>query len=191
MTIVEDFRNDHQRVLDRLVDGELGQAERRDLLAALDDEPGGWRSCALAFLEAQTWRWQLSRLAAEQSLRKAESVVASAGEQQHSRSARTGGWWSVCLAVAACLLVAFGLGTRFPTTGGSPTTSAVGGVASQPHVAAETQVATVPSTDGETLPEDPDLRRRGRVAAPCRCGDSGGDGSVDLWRDVAGRPRPR
>ena len=41
---------------DRLVDGELSEAKRRELLAGLDNEPGGWRRCALAFLEAQCWK---------------------------------------------------------------------------------------------------------------------------------------
>lgn len=43
-------------MIDRLVDGELPDAERRQLLLRLDAEPDGWRRCALAFLEAQTWR---------------------------------------------------------------------------------------------------------------------------------------
>jgi hypothetical protein len=42
--------------LDRLVDGELGEAERASLLGALDREPDGWKRCAMAFLEAQAWR---------------------------------------------------------------------------------------------------------------------------------------
>jgi hypothetical protein len=42
--------------IDRLVDDELSEEERRQLLGQLDDEPGGWRRCALAFLEAQCWR---------------------------------------------------------------------------------------------------------------------------------------
>jgi len=51
--------------LDRLVDGELSQADRADLLRRLDAEPGGWRACALAFLEAQEFAsasraWALS-----------------------------------------------------------------------------------------------------------------------------------
>src|SRR5262245_34529426 len=56
-----------QRLLDRLVDGELDVAGRRELLKALDDQPGGWRRCALAFLEAQAWRSDL-RGAVHQSL---------------------------------------------------------------------------------------------------------------------------
>src|SRR5690349_18552203 len=53
--IIQDFADDDSRVLDRLVDGELSELERQELLSALDDEPAGWRRCALAFLEAQTW----------------------------------------------------------------------------------------------------------------------------------------
>jgi hypothetical protein len=41
---------------DRLVDGELSDEERRGLLSKLDDQPDGWRRCALAFLEAQSWK---------------------------------------------------------------------------------------------------------------------------------------
>lgn len=40
-------------LIDRLVDGELNPEARRTLLLQLDGAPGGWRSCALAFLEAQ------------------------------------------------------------------------------------------------------------------------------------------
>jgi hypothetical protein len=43
-------------MVDRLVDGELREEERRELLLRLDSEPDGWRHCALAFLEAQEWR---------------------------------------------------------------------------------------------------------------------------------------
>src|SRR5260370_8705607 len=40
-------------LIDRLVDGELGEAERRELLLRLESNPDGWRRCALAFIEAQ------------------------------------------------------------------------------------------------------------------------------------------
>ena len=55
--------SDHQ--FDLLVDGELSEAQRRELLLGLDDEPGGWRRCALAFLEAQAWKQQLGEIARE------------------------------------------------------------------------------------------------------------------------------
>jgi hypothetical protein len=42
-------------LLDLLVDDELGEAQRRDVLAWCEREPDGWRRCALAFLEAQSW----------------------------------------------------------------------------------------------------------------------------------------
>lgn len=45
-----------QEWLDSLVEGELPEAERRALLKRLDQTPGGWRACALAFLEAQCFR---------------------------------------------------------------------------------------------------------------------------------------
>lgn len=41
-------------LIDRLVDGELAGAARRELLLRLDAEPDGWRRCALAFLESQS-----------------------------------------------------------------------------------------------------------------------------------------
>ena len=44
------------QLLDRLVAGDLPDPKRRDFLLHLESEPGGWRRCALAFLEAQTWR---------------------------------------------------------------------------------------------------------------------------------------
>jgi hypothetical protein len=45
--------------LDRLVDGELSEERRRELLLQLERQPDGWRSCALAFLEAQSWKRDL------------------------------------------------------------------------------------------------------------------------------------
>jgi anti-sigma factor RsiW len=42
--------------IDRLVDGELSEVERRELLLRLENDPEGWRRCALAFLEDQAWR---------------------------------------------------------------------------------------------------------------------------------------
>jgi len=48
--------SEHETWLDLLVDGELDEPRRRELLLALDATPDGWRRCALAFLEAQAWQ---------------------------------------------------------------------------------------------------------------------------------------
>lgn len=49
------FNND-DILFDRLVDGELSARERQTLLQSLESRKDGWRKCALAFLEAQSWR---------------------------------------------------------------------------------------------------------------------------------------
>lgn len=53
---------DHRQQLDRLVDGELSGDEYRSLLETLDEEPDGWRRCAMAFLEAQAWKQEFGEL---------------------------------------------------------------------------------------------------------------------------------
>src|SRR5262249_15444058 len=88
------------------------------LLAGLDDEPGGWRVCALAFLEAQAWRWQFSRLAAEPILAQ---LAAHAPKSPLAR----GSFWVRSLAMAAGLIVAFALGTRY--SGDLPTSEGIAG----------------------------------------------------------------
>ena len=55
------------RALDLLVDGELTDEQTRWLLAALDEksdagQPNGWRRCALAFVEAQSWNRDLGEI---------------------------------------------------------------------------------------------------------------------------------
>ncbi|MBI3860624.1 MAG: hypothetical protein HY290_01870 [Planctomycetia bacterium] len=48
-----------EKILDLLVDGELDPARQRELFRQLDTVPGGWRQCALAFLEARAWKHDL------------------------------------------------------------------------------------------------------------------------------------
>jgi hypothetical protein len=98
----EHRHNDLMLDLDRLVDGELSGDQRRSLLTSLDDIPNGWRRCALAFLEAQTWR----EAAADSFSPPATSLarpVTSTRPTWH-RSLLT---W---LAMAASFLLAFALG---------------------------------------------------------------------------------
>ncbi|MFZ5832683.1 MAG: hypothetical protein ACOY3P_21560 [Planctomycetota bacterium] len=92
------------RVLDLLVDGELSEPERRKLLTSFDAEPGAWRRCALAFLEAQEFAKTMPRLlepATHTSPAKPAAVVASA-----KRKGLPLGTAGTLLAMAASFLLA-------------------------------------------------------------------------------------
>jgi hypothetical protein len=54
--------DNQDRLFDRLVDDELTDTERKELLSGLDSREGGWRRCAIAFLEAQSWRREIGSL---------------------------------------------------------------------------------------------------------------------------------
>lgn len=85
---------------DRLVDGELSPAEYQAFLSALDDEPGSWRRCALAFLEAQAWRSEMGAIRSGQELVPARPPA--------SKAKRLVTWkWGPQLAVAASCVLAF------------------------------------------------------------------------------------
>jgi hypothetical protein len=105
---------------DRLVDDELSEEERRELLGQLDDEPAGWRRCALAFLEAQCWRQALGETPnVRDSLRATlQSTAQDAGEtptlQEKKKTPRRTLWLGrakVASAMAASFLAAMWLGT--------------------------------------------------------------------------------
>ena len=125
-----DIPGDDDLRFDRLVDGELSDAERRRLLASLDDEPGGWRCCALAFLEAQAWR-ETMRVVPQHGDAAGADTWQEPSESQlckpakpglHSGSSEDGrddaasdrpGLVRLALAMAVCFLVAFFLGNEF------------------------------------------------------------------------------
>ena len=87
------------RLLDRLVDGELDDTRRAALLRSLDGTPDGWKRCALAFLEAQAW--QQAMRAAPGHARTTHSPSAARPSLMLPR--RT-------LGLAAAVLIAFGVG---------------------------------------------------------------------------------
>jgi len=91
---------------DQLADGELSEKERRELLAGLDSEPGGWRRCALAFLESQCWRQTFGAIAREGMVDEKPPAKAT----PRSRS-RWSGWVGTVLAVAASFLLTFWVGS--------------------------------------------------------------------------------
>jgi hypothetical protein len=95
----------NDRGIERLVDGELTPSEFRAVVAALDDEPGGWRRCGLAFLEAQALRRELADVAA---------AVEPSQQHRCPRPAKAREQLPTLLAAAASCLIAFGLGIAAP-----------------------------------------------------------------------------
>ena len=91
---------------DLLADGELPEPERRRLLSELDHVPGGWRRCALAFLEAQSWKEEM------QSIRP-ESTAQARGARPIRRTGFPGARFGTLVAMAASFVLALGLGVAF------------------------------------------------------------------------------
>jgi hypothetical protein len=102
------------RRFDRLVDGELNEEERRELLTRLDSEPGGWRRCALAFLESQCWRQTFVAVAIEGAVLEPASPA-----KRRSRS-RWPGWVGTGLAMAASFFLMFWVGSTVKQRLGHP-----------------------------------------------------------------------
>ncbi|NUQ61719.1 MAG: hypothetical protein HUU20_04475 [Pirellulales bacterium] len=110
-------------ILDLLVDGELSEADRRDLLASLDRRPDGWRRCALAFLEAQCWKREFGEVCREaetQGLpralpaREPPPSPREGAQQRDTRRRRPFdlGRLGPAVAVAATFLIALGIGVQ-------------------------------------------------------------------------------
>lgn len=168
--------NSIERQIDQLVDGELSEDQRRELLARLDQQPDGWRRCALAFLEAQCWRETLGPVA----LRPME---APAEPRPASRSSC--GWaarYGVLAAVAASFLLAFVLGVQFRQGwfGGvvppaEMVKNAPEGAAAVPEVR-QAQVAVAPPQPERDVQPDP--RRWQLVTLTTPEGPEGGEETI-------------
>lgn len=100
---------DPDSLLDRLVDGELSEAERRQLLDSLDEQPGEWRRCALAFLEAQSWSQTFRELEPAPPNAPAVTSLPNPLPAGAARREKPRGLW----ALAAGVVVAFTLGMLF------------------------------------------------------------------------------
>ena len=90
-------------MIDRLVDGELDEADRAAVLRALDGEPDGWKRCAMAFLEAQAWRAAVA----------ADGAVGTT-LQRHAPSAWRPGRQLMALAAAVAVAFCVGFVSRGP-----------------------------------------------------------------------------
>ena len=111
---MNDLGTPDDQMLDRLVDDELNEQQRRELFASLENQPGGWRRCAMAFLQQQAWRRAMygltgglppgSGLMCASAAELVQVVPVDAGPRRRELS-RPVPWY----APAAGLLIAFGL----------------------------------------------------------------------------------
>lgn len=150
--------SDEQRdamLIDRLVDGELSGDERRHLLASLEAQPDGWRRCALAFVEAQTWRGAMGGLLRENAAPVEPSLSLSVAETSGSAGASPSreetprSHLATWFAVAASVVVAFGLGRQ-------------SGVMRSTSEPASQQIASAPAAVPNNKTEMPRLERAAR-----------------------------
>src|SRR5690349_17727894 len=100
--------------IERLVDGELSAEDYRALLASLEDEPGGWKRCALAFLEDQALAAEMGAIRRRLDLREQQSPEAPLQKQSRTLKSRAWRQMPMLLAMAASLLAAFALGVVAP-----------------------------------------------------------------------------
>lgn len=92
-----------ERTLQRCLDGELSEDEQHALLRQLDRSPDGWRVVALAFFEHQLW----TQAGRDYIHEPPPPVVAPADPEPETRRDHS---WLRHTALAACTLIAVGLG---------------------------------------------------------------------------------
>lgn len=131
--------------LDRLVDGELSCDQRRELLALIAATENGWRDCALAFLEAQTFESGLQQHFAPVALAdssRIEQKPVQRNREPAPPSAPANMWW---VAAAAMLALVFGVTGYAVGWWSRPLPSA-------PAVIAQPSDNAPPTRDGEFAP---------------------------------------
>lgn len=134
---------DHEILIDRLAAGELDHVSRRSLFEQLDRAPSHWRRCALALLEAREldqalgdWQAEIPPTAAKISRDRRVGTAHHAIDREIARHKPRR--WGNALALAASLLLSFGIGVgargiwskQSPIIVQNPPTSSKGDVAS-------------------------------------------------------------
>lgn len=106
-------------VIDELVAGNLHGEQYRRVLKALDEQPDGWKECAMAFLQEQALKRELRVLAADDEIwnpnRKSRAIVETPASvhpvspiksSEHVRLE----WMTRLSSIAALLLLSFSVG---------------------------------------------------------------------------------
>jgi len=163
------------RQVERLVDGELDDNERRELLLQLEQQPSEWRRVALALLEDRCLGESLRDWDGNNDLPTAVADRPVANVARKSRERRTPAATLINIAaVAASLLIAFTLGTAYGPSGDDPSQSNRPGSAS---LAQGGPSSAPPSGDQAT--EVPDRSDDGLVQLAAD--DPSDDRSNDAW----------
>jgi hypothetical protein len=183
--------------IDRLVESELSQPQRRALIVRIENEPGGWRRCGLAFLEAQSWRKSFRSFFGTATAGSAPSGVEiqPAGTQRPRRVHRLS---AVVAAIVVSFVVGMGVGQRW-TADGQTVANHKSGLPAPPST--DRGEASPPQTPGaespfaQTVADDGEFRFVGYVNYG---NDDAGDAQVvpiisgpgldDQW--LADRPAP-
>jgi hypothetical protein len=166
---------------DRLVDGELSESQCRELLTSLDQEPDGWRRCALAFLEAQCWKKELGGL---RHTVPAGSPTVAPIAQPNKRNSPPFRLPGTLLAMVASFLLVLGAGVLWQQWGNRPGGSfgvlganqIAGNVGGQP--ATMTSASQTAVAQAATQPNNPDRSWQWVKLSPAGSTDS--DQTVQL-----------
>jgi len=138
--------------LDLLVDGELSDAQRRDVLSRLDAEPGGWRRCALAFSKRRVggegMRDMTRQSTAAPTAVAPKSRPAWAPASNDPRHGRPASCWALGLGIAVDNLA----GRQRPTAAPIPGASQVAEM-SPTEESMNPEPSAVPSPSPEPVPE--------------------------------------
>lgn len=121
----------HKQMIQRLVDNELNENQRTELLKLAEAHPELWRQTALAFVEDQVWSGVMGR-AADPADRSKESVIHRAGTEKAMVRGRRS-WWlrygPQLLMTAASVLLVLSLALRFNPVQQTPGPAPQGSVA--------------------------------------------------------------
>ncbi|HUS40433.1 MAG TPA: hypothetical protein VMX74_13355 [Pirellulales bacterium] len=146
--------------MDLLVDGEMEEEQRKQLLSALDYTPDGWRQLALAFVEAQTLRLELGAMIDQpEGVSIKENSIQGSSVQRAAVTPRPSFWSRravVILATAASFLVALSLGLllrpgKSPSGAGAMIASPVDQLNSEPIARSATR-GSIPAVVGQEVP---------------------------------------
>lgn len=102
------------RSIDCLVDGELPDAELKSLLRDCDDNPGQWRTMAIAFVESQVMSKELV------SIRGEGEMAPSPSHRFWRIPNRLSEWCAVATAAALTIAIGFGFGKLSGQAGDQP-----------------------------------------------------------------------